>query len=133
MLLPFQVVFDWAEQGDQQQSEGKKKEREKREGAFAELGNPGMWVSFFLFISSFTLFIYYYFFWAMAATWGFGVWFWLLAAMGVVDCGEGRRNGAVLAMMLAILAPLLKFERLHSGGSLAEISLDGKWAFSVTS
>ena len=32
LLLPFQVEADWAEQGDQQQSEGRRKEREKREG-----------------------------------------------------------------------------------------------------
>ena len=101
-------MFDWAEQGDQQQSEGTRKEREKREGAFAELGNPGMWVSFFLFISSFTLFIYYYFFWAMAATWGFVAWFWPKAARDVVDFDEGRRNGVVPVVVLTIPTPLIQ-------------------------
>ena len=63
----------------------------------------------------------------MAATWGFRTRFWLLAARDVVDFGVGRRNGVVLAMMLAILTPWFKFERFQSGNPLVKkTSLGGK-------
>ena len=74
LLLPFQVVFDWAEQGDQQQSEGKKKEREKRKRGclttwWPRYVGPILFHSFLL--SLFYLLSLLLSFWTMAATWGF--------------------------------------------------------------